>query len=134
MHSVFFSADFPLEQVPPFERLLAEYEAYLWALSLNGRFVDTRRVLLACRGQVLIVGAEKDKLMNLRLMHQMATEYRKAAVDMDVDKKFDASGSSSRGIGEKTVGRSGHHVQNDLQWEDAAEMIHAWIESLTNCG
>lgn len=86
-----------------------------------GRFVDCKTVLQACQGKVLVVAGEKDKLMTESLMKRMADEYEAAA----------SKGSRGKGnVAFGVVKGSGHHMQNDLMWEDAAGIVREWLEDV----
>lgn len=127
VHQAFFCPEFPVEEVRPFERLMSEYESYLWPVNIMYRFVDAKRVLLACRGQLLVLAAERDRLMALPLMKRTSEEYKQAAKELAEDKKVSAS---EQAVQFKIVERSGHHLQNDLQWKDAAAKLLAWMDGL----
>jgi hypothetical protein len=123
VHTIFFSPDYPIAQVKPFEALLAEYESYLWPLAQIFRFVDCKRVLNACQGKILVVAAEKDKLMTVPLMRKMADEYEVAKEKLNGEKP-------AVEVGYAVVRGSGHHMQNDLMWEDAADIVRNWLEEI----
>ncbi|KAH7395560.1 Alpha/Beta hydrolase protein [Cadophora sp. MPI-SDFR-AT-0126] len=93
--------------------------------------------------RMLIIAGEKDMLMGVELMRRMAAEYREAvrkgwgSLVSETDR---AGGNTSAvvsggpgeedGVGFEVVLGSGHHVQNDLYWEDCAGKILEFVEQL----
>ena len=102
VHAAFFSPEFPEDEVKTFELLLTEYESYQWPMQMMWRFVDRERVLQGVGG-----GYWYEDVL-LRHGENMSG----AKVSFEV------------------VKGSGHHVQNDAQWEDAASIIKAWAKDL----
>lgn len=122
----FFCPSFPLAQVRPFEKLLSETESYVWPVNIMFRgFIDTRRVLMGCKRRVFVLAGELDRLMRVEFMERMAAEYRGALRGMERD------GGDVRGkVGFEVVRGSGHHVMNDLRWEEGVEIVEGWLEEL----
>lgn len=124
----FFSAKFPLEMVEAFMRNMPTYESFLWPLNLMFRVADPSKVLSNIKQvnqdgsneTLLVMAGEEDKLMSLDLMERQVAEYRSA---------------SEKEKGESTVRYevikgAGHHLQNDLQWEDGADVLLDWYTQL----
>ena len=117
----------------------------LWPLQMMTRFVDVGKVVRSVAGwgkggvrskRMLIVAGEKDVLMGVDLMRRMAAEYRDAvkkgwsALVGETETAARAVSGDEHGVGFEVVMGSGHHLQNDLYWEDCAEKILAFVEQL----
>lgn len=117
----------------------------LWPLQMMTRFVDVGNVVRSVVGwgkggvqgkRMLIIAGEKDVLMGVDLMRKMAAEYRKAAMKGWValvggtETAARAVPGDEDGVGFEVVMGSGHHLQNDLYWEDCAEKVLAFVEQL----
>jgi len=132
---------------------MPEYESLIWPMSMMFRFINLGKVLQNIVGwrlrvteekrnigqNILVIAGREDKLMSSDLMERMAGEYRvKREEMMRCQKKAQKStvdigtwdgADRERGIGFEIV-NGGHHVQNDLWWEDCAERIHVFVEQL----
>ncbi|KAH9213717.1 Alpha/Beta hydrolase protein [Leptodontidium sp. 2 PMI_412] len=139
VHQAFFSPSYPVSDVKSFETLMPEYESMLWPLQMMTRFVDVGRVVRSITGwgkggiRLLVVAGEKDRLMDVELMRQMAAEYR-VAVEKGREELVGESGgdviNGGEQVGFEVVMGSGHHLQNDLYWEDCAGKILVFVEQL----
>jgi hypothetical protein len=153
VHRAFFSSSFPTDRVRDFEQYMPEYESLAWPLGMIFPFVNIRRVLMNIVGwrygqqRLLIVAGEKDTLMGVSFMRQMATKYRRSVVtpvqgllpkdgkEIDPDKTNDLNtrqdgNGSTNGVRFEVIKRSGHHLQNDLQWEECANQILCFLDQL----
>lgn len=153
VHKIFFSKEYPTHLVALFEQYMAEYEALLWPMACMFRYVTTRTILSSLvgsdGGRVLLIAGEKDILVTPSLIARAAEDYRverRKLVAEGVLKRVnsdeqnvnntDVGGSGDKDIGSmdgiefKIIPKSGHHVQNDLQWEEAAQLIYDWLERL----
>ncbi|RDB20930.1 hypothetical protein Hypma_011950 [Hypsizygus marmoreus] len=146
VHRAFFCFEFPTSGVQEFEPNMPEYESLLWPLGMMFPFVNVRNVLRNIVGwaaplktRLFVVSGSKDTLMGVVLMRRMTEQYRQAFVALirrkvlqvglsiaDVDDKD----GSAAAVGFTVIEGAGHHIQNDLQWEDAASQILAFFEQL----
>ncbi|KAG6856621.1 hypothetical protein H0H87_002371 [Tephrocybe sp. NHM501043] len=142
VHRAFFSPSFPTASVQAFEHYLAAYESLLWPLSMMLPFVDVRNVLRNCLGwgsaltaRVLVIAGAKDALMGVELMRRMAEQYRSGVTalvrrrQLGVDLPLAKQESTADAV-DFAVIDTGHHIQNDLRWEDGAMRILAFLEQL----
>jgi pimeloyl-ACP methyl ester carboxylesterase len=130
VHKAFFSDSFPRESVKEFETQMPEYESMLWPFGMMFTFVNVANVIRSIVGwkggreqggkRMLIMAGEKDTLMGVSLMRQMAAMYRIAAEKMGF----------SDGVGFEVVSGSGHHIQNDLHWEEGARVILEFVDQV----
>jgi hypothetical protein len=70
-------------EVKKFRNLIPEYESLVWPMGMMFAFVNVRNVLKSIVGwkdegqrRVLVIAGEKDTLMGIELMRQMAADYR----------------------------------------------------------
>lgn len=117
-----------------FEKGMPEYESMLFPLGMMFPFVDIPRVLGNIRGwacsngsRVLVVAGEKDKLMGGSLMERLAGLYRKSFF---VERTMKLEEIHQVPVTFEVVEGSGHHIQNDLYWEDGARKILKFLEQL----
>ncbi|KAL2072055.1 hypothetical protein VTL71DRAFT_11398 [Oculimacula yallundae] len=139
VHNAFFCPSYPVSEVKKFETLLPEYESMVWPLQMMLRFVDVGKVLGNIIGwtkggkRVLVIAGEKDPLMVVDLMRRMAAEYRIAVNGNWTSLVGESESTVNVGadvVGLEVVGGSGHHLQNDIYWEDCAEKILAFVEQV----
>jgi len=146
VHRVFFCPSFPREKVREFERFMPDYESLTWPLGMMLPFVKINNVLMNILGwtqdqqRLLVLTGSRDTIMSVKQMRQMALQYRQALVSLigerlviekENAKAEDASEedclvgveSSASGVRFAVVEGSGHHLQNDLQWENAANQV-----------
>ena len=101
-------------------------------------------------GRVCIIAGSQDALMGVKLPGQTAEQYRKERIKLLAEKKCEpvddeidwgagekriASGGGAvegmrAGVGFRVVKGSGHHLQNDLYWEDCAGQILEYLEHI----
>ncbi|CZS95248.1 uncharacterized protein RAG0_04984 [Rhynchosporium agropyri] len=139
VHQAFFCPSYPVSEVKKFETLLPEYESMLWPLQMMFRFVDLGKVLGNIIGwskggkRVLVVAGERDPLMVPELMRRMTADY-KVAVNKEWGTLIGGGERPPNGaedvVGFEVVVGSGHHLQNDLYWEDCAERILNFVKQL----
>ena len=106
----------------------------LWPLQMMTRFVDVGNVVRS------VVGWGKGGVQGKRMLiiagEKMAAEYRKAAMKGwvalvgETETTARAIPGDEDGVGFEVVMGSGHHLQNDLYWEDCAEKVLAFVEQL----
>jgi hypothetical protein len=97
-----------------------------------------------CQQRIMILVGERDCLMDVPLMKKTAEGYRRAyraafgikemehsESDKANDEENDKSALvASDGVRFVIVKDAGHHLQNDLQWEEGAARILDFIEQL----
>ncbi|KAF3930441.1 hypothetical protein ABW20_dc0104488 [Dactylellina cionopaga] len=155
VHRAFFCDEFPRAEVLKFEEAMAPYLSYLWPMEIMRRFVRTENVLSGLKGwgggRLFVLAAEMDRLMSLKLMGRMTEEYRTQRYDMlksgvfqvnGIDEEQAWSPTTARrndtggfeglrnGIAYRMVEGSGHHLQNDIQKNNAASHIEEWLKIL----
>jgi pimeloyl-ACP methyl ester carboxylesterase len=127
---------------------MPEYESLVWPLGMMFNFVDVQKVLNnivgwkdASQERVLIIAGEKDTLMSVDLMRRMAADYSQHFVafakrpqkiqveNIDSDEMKLMCGDQ-KGVGFEVINGSGHHIQNDLHWEECARKILAFLQQL----
>ena len=146
-----FCSEYPDDKLEHFTRYLAESEAMVWALGMVPKFADFQRVVQ--RGtaglgggrtdgeRIMILSGELDELMDVPMTQQLAMRYRNTVRDVTGEKVLHVSCdveyveekyTEDRGNGVRMVivKGSGHHVQNDLQWEVGAERIEDFLQQL----
>lgn len=149
VHRAFFCPSFPTASVKEFETHMPAYESLLWPLGIMLPFVNTRNVLknivgwgAASKERVFVLAGSKDTLMGVKLMRRMAQHYRNSFAKL-VKREFlqadlaeaeadtqEADEFSSSGVRFSVVEGAGHHMQNDLQWEDTAQQLLTFVEQL----
>jgi pimeloyl-ACP methyl ester carboxylesterase len=146
VHRAFFSPEYPVGEVKKFEVLMPEYESLVWPLGMMFSFVNVGNVLKSVVGwrderqaRVLIIAGEKDTLMGVGLMRKMAADYRQQFISfakslwgarfMETSETKPESGDQ-QGVGFEVIQGSGHHIQNDLHWEECAQKILAFVDQL----
>ncbi|EXJ87162.1 hypothetical protein A1O3_04121 [Capronia epimyces CBS 606.96] len=129
VHRAFFSAECPMSVAEDFSHWMPKYESVRWPGGMASRFVDVHRVLANILGggdggriKVLIMAGEKDKMVSLDLVTQTAAEYRQGVSE--------SKGSEDRGIEMTITPGAGHHLQNDVQRDEGAEQLAAFLERL----
>jgi len=152
---MFFSKEYPTNLVAVFEQFMAEYEALLWPMACMFRYVTTRTILSSLvgwdGGRVLLIAGEKDVLVTPTLVARAAEDYRTERRKLVVERTLKEVNSEEQGVDTKSAGiprsrdgdvgsidgidysiisKSGHHVQNDMQWEEAAKVISNWLGNL----
>lgn len=138
----FFCDSKPDSEVDAFAKNMSHYESFLWPLGMMlGRLVDVRNVVKRISGwkprscRIMILAAEKDRLMSIKQMRGAAEHYRGGVVDLIKAKKLDSEssgllGDDASGIRFRVVAGAGHHLQNDLQWHDGAREVVEFYEQL----
>ncbi|KAF5378583.1 hypothetical protein D9615_007102 [Tricholomella constricta] len=146
VHRAFFSPAFPTADVKEFEPYLSEYESLIWPLGMMLPFVNVRNVLRnvlgwgsAASARVLVVAGGKDALMGVVLMQRMAEQFKSGFATLVRRKQLqvgpglgagDEQERSGGAVSFTVIEGAGHHIQNDLQWEESAKQILAFVEDL----
>jgi pimeloyl-ACP methyl ester carboxylesterase len=143
VQNAFFGPDYPREKVKEFEKWMAPYEAMRWPSGLMGSWKSGRNVFLDPQDilrhvvpnkppsdRILIMMGTEDKLMQ-------GTQERSVAEYAEAMKKL--RGGESPGLKELEahhgvrlveIKGAGHHLQNDVQWEDGANALLLWLNQL----
>ncbi|WOO86284.1 uncharacterized protein LOC62_07G009765 [Vanrija pseudolonga] len=110
----FFGSKFPLERVYPFQDHMARYESLQWPFSMLRSFAPAQDVLAHVKGKrVLVLAGDEDALMTPEVTRQTAAYY-----------------ALGGGVTTEFVGGAGHHLQNDVQWEEGAARLLEWYRAL----
>ncbi|KAL6414462.1 Arylesterase-like protein [Ilyonectria robusta] len=124
-HRAFFGDSFPLSAVIPFQRRMNRYESYGWPFSMMRPFASASSILRhihnggASGTKLLVMAGSQDKLMNAQVTQETTAFYR-AAADPE-----------SEVVRMEIVEGAGHHVQNDVQWEDGAEKLLSFYKGIS---
>jgi len=141
VHNAFFAPNCPRSIVKSLEIGLAEYESMIWPLGMMFPFVNTtgviRNIVEWKRGRknLLVVAGEKDVLMTPKIMWDVRTVYKGVVERLSpwLSEKGDskvAEANDEENVGFEVVSDSGHHFQNDIHWEEAAEKIEKFLGQL----
>ncbi|KAG5642736.1 hypothetical protein DXG03_002250 [Asterophora parasitica] len=146
VHRAFFCPEFPAAGVKEFEQHLPEFESFIWPLGMMLPFVNVRNVIRNILGwgstpsaRLLVVSGGKDTLMGVTLMKRMAEQYKRGFATLVRRQQLqvglgpgegDPQERASDAVSFTVIDGAGHHIQNDLQWEDSAKQILTFIEQL----
>ncbi|KAH7263597.1 Alpha/Beta hydrolase protein [Fusarium tricinctum] len=120
----FFGDKFPLSAVIPFQRHMNRYESYMWPFSMMYGFASASNILRHIRNEgasgekVLVMAGTQDKLMTAPVTENTAAFYREAGTE------------ARDGVRLRFVEGAGHHLQNDIQWEDGAEKLFEFYKGV----
>ncbi|KAM0248202.1 hypothetical protein ACHAP5_003584 [Fusarium lateritium] len=120
----FFGDKFPLSAVIPFQCHMNRYESYLWPFSMMHSFASASSIFRHTRNEgasgekVLVMAGTQDKLMTASVTENTATFYRKEGIE------------ARDGVKLRFVEGAGHHLQNDVQWEDGAEKLFDFYKGI----
>lgn len=149
----FFSDGVPDSYVARFQAHINAYESFLWPLGMMTPFANAANVVRRVMGwgqggrgqRILVLAGERDRLMTMDVMEKLAGFYRQALRSLLRDKKLDADDGTlggsedgpeqgvdadADGVRLAVVPSAGHHMQNDVQWEIAAEKLLAFYRQL----
>ncbi len=144
----FFSAEQTEEYVEAFQDRACPYGSFVSSFDMMKPFVNQEKVLsqIASRGRgesVMILCAERDRIMKLPIMEDLAETYRTTYSTMLGNKQLQgadaevvplpgvADGDSvGHGVRYCVVPRSGHQLQNDVPWEVGAQKLLAFYQQL----
>jgi hypothetical protein len=107
----------------------------IWPLFMMTPFVNTSGVIDNIVGwkegkkSLLVVAGEKDVLMTPTIMWDLRTVY-KNVVKRWLPWLSEESKEGEENVGFEVVSDSGHHFQNDIHWEEAAEKIEKFLRQL----
>ncbi|KXS18514.1 alpha/beta-hydrolase [Gonapodya prolifera JEL478] len=131
---VFYSKDTPEDVVvdswSQLERVESIVMPITYAASMFRPFCDTKAVLQACNGKLVVVGAEEDVLMDPMLVSKVVELYETTALEL--------GGKTSRGSQiavKKVMVRGGHCHMVEPWWQDGAKVVaDVLIEALSQGG
>lgn len=151
VYNAFFGPAFPRDKVREFAQQMPNYESIAWPIGMMKRFTDVLSILRNIQGwrnslssRVMVMAGSEDKLMGVQLMRDVACEYRKGIEQLGDDKRLDpadfpqSSFQLSPHVRQDTetavtmvvVEGAGHHVQNDVQADEAAEALRKFLDQL----
>ena len=154
LRRLFFSPQYPNDELEDFNHYLPESESMVWVLGLIRKFVDFRIVVQRSitglgssqlnEERILILVGELDVLMDVSMMRRLATRYRDAVKQLTGEKReghvssdeddeaYTETYTENRGDGVRmvVVKGAGHHVQNDLQWEVGVQRVADFLQQL----
>ncbi|CAM1509072.1 Fc.00g028110.m01.CDS01 [Cosmosporella sp. VM-42] len=118
----FFCNSYPISSLIQFQRRLNRYESFLWPISMMKPFASASSILKQIHNsgseKVLVMAGTGDKLMTVPVTKETAAFYREAS-----EGKTESGEGVEKGVRLVFVEGAGHHVQNDVQWEDGAEKL-----------
>jgi hypothetical protein len=129
---------------------MPSYESLAWPLGMMKRFTHVPSILQNIQGwgispsRIMIMAGTEDKLMGVKLMKDMAEEYREGVKTLSGKKRIEPAeirqtrSEISQNVGQTvdsgvsmtTIRVARHHVQNDVQSEEAAEALKMFLEQL----
>ncbi|GMK55139.1 hypothetical protein CspeluHIS016_0201950 [Cutaneotrichosporon spelunceum] len=113
--AAFFGSSFPSERVQAFQHRLCRFESLLWPLSMMRQFATAAQILASVTTRkVMVMAGEQDALMTPEVTRQTAARYRTESDHVEME----------------LVEGAGHHLQNDVQWEDGAARLLKWYQAL----
>ena len=104
-------------------------------------FINTKNVIQQITGwstgeRILVLAGGGDNLMRVPIMKKLAASYRAAFTQLVGEKKLEAMDDevqkiagrlrlddSGHGVRFTVIPLAGHHMQNDVQWEDGARRL-----------
>jgi pimeloyl-ACP methyl ester carboxylesterase len=133
--NAFFGPDYPVSRAKDFEQWMAPYESLRWPSQTvgswqNGKnvWLDTAKIVRnitttdPSKDRVLIILGSEDKMMQGTQARSVA-EYA-GAIGTSRD------GNQVSGVRLVEIPRAGHHLQNDIQWEDGARALLTFLRQL----
>lgn len=154
VYNAFFGPAFPRNKVREFAKQMPNYESLAWPVGMLKRFADIPSILRNIQGwetsssssspRIMVMAGGEDKLTSAKLMRDMGSEYRRGIEQLSGQKRIhcvDLLQSSSQfsenvkqdnetGLTMVVVEGAGHHVQNDVQADEAAEALRAFLQQL----
>lgn len=123
----FFGDSFPFSAIVPFQRRMNRYESFLWPSSMMRPFASANSILKHVDDQVkaavLVMAGSQDKLMTPKITQETTAFYREAAITARGD---------DDAVRLEFVEGAGHHLQNDIQWEDGAAKLLDFYKTATS--
>jgi pimeloyl-ACP methyl ester carboxylesterase len=150
VYNAFFGPTFPRHKVQSFSKQMPNYESLAWAFGMMKRFTDVPCILRNIQGwgtspsRIMVMAGAEDKLMGVKLMEDMAREYRDGIEQLSSQKKMEPVNSLQTrsqisknvkqdikgGVAMVVVEGAGHHLQNDIQADEAAGALKLFLEQL----
>jgi pimeloyl-ACP methyl ester carboxylesterase len=157
VHNAFFGPEYPLSKVPEFMRWMSNYEAMWWPFGMAGQgwsltyrtWLEPVKILKnithwdRTSDKVAVMIGTQDKMMR-GTEGRMVKEYREGMTQIYTNLGVDAEGAlthsslirgpirehQSLGVRLIEVENAGHHTQNDVQWEEAAEAVRRFADQV----
>ena len=159
VHNAFFGSEYPISKVAEFRKWMSNYECMWWPLGMAGKgwgikgriWLQTSDILTSIvdwRGKqdkVMVMTGTEDRMMN-GTERRMVTEFQEGIQAVQQEKGESmavleenpakrtmdkhVTEESSGGIRLVQVGHAGHHTQNDVQWQEAAEALRRFAEQV----
>lgn len=140
MRRVFFGPDFvDQERMKEFWKWSADVECLQWPMmslgkQRNGRpeWLEVRDIVKGLKTQrrsieqVFVLVGSEDAIM-MGTSERMVAEYTAA-----LQQRAKEEGGKASRVRFAEIERAGHHVQNDVQWEEAAEALLDWLRQVSN--
>lgn len=131
----FFCDSFPMEKVVQFERFMPSMESFAWPMGQNFRFGTFEKILQRIHGwgmgqRLLVLAGENDRLVDLSVTQREVDEAREAFMNLVDTKKLEYAPDEDCGTRYRVVRGAGHHLQNDLQWEEGANHLLDFYDQL----
>lgn len=110
----------------PFQNRLSRYESFLWPISMMRPFAKPSAVLsqigsrAAGTAKLLVMAGTEDKLMTPQETEDITAFYR------------GVEGVSEKTVRLEFVEGAGHHLQNDVQWQDGADKLLSFYKQVCN--
>jgi len=123
--------------------MLPAYESMLWPLGQMLPFANMGNIIRNILGwkenvsksRLLVMAGSNDRLMDVPMMQKLSALYRGAlqkgfprTEDISVETRKQYMGST--GVEFVVIQDSGHHLQNDLHWEEAASQLSNFLNQL----
>jgi pimeloyl-ACP methyl ester carboxylesterase len=113
--AAFFGSSFPAARVPAFQHRTSRFESFWWPLSMMRPFAKAAQILAGVSSRkVLVMAGDQDALMTPDVTRTTAAFYRAESETVEME----------------LVEGAGHHLQNDVQWEDGARRLLTWYRAL----
>jgi len=122
--------------------MLPAYESMLWPLSQMLPFANIGKIIRNVLGwkedisksRILVMAGGEDPLMDVPMMRKLSALYRvelRKAFPVTQAKFSEKEGNLEfQGVDFAVIENSGHHLQNDLHWEDAATKLLGFLNQL----
>ena len=135
VHRAFFPPAYPEKDVREFECWMPPWESMWWPLYMMRSFVSFPRIGQNITGwnrgcRICVVAGTQDKLMGVVLMEKLAGCFRTAVKKNVVNKKIEIPEDVEEGVKFVIVKGAGHHLQNNLFWEDSTRQLLEFLEAL----
>ena len=146
VRNAFFGPQYPREKVKEFEKWMAPYESLGWPSGTIGSWRGGRNVWLDVNyivrnistigernggDRVMVMLGTEDKMMQ-GTQQRMVAEYSDAIRKVEGNESSGGEDTSRNGAGVRLVEikGAGHHLQNDVQWEEGAKALLDFLQQI----